>query len=77
MIKTFVIGPVYSQIDHIAARVRIRPLGFAIVKDLIASSDLDASVMTQLKTHDLAGTVRHWVKANVDIATGCDKSPYE
>jgi hypothetical protein len=76
-IKTFTIGPVYSQIDHIAARVRIRPLGFAIVNDLVASGDLDPALMSQLKTRDVGGTVRHWIKANVDVTTGCDKSPFE
>jgi hypothetical protein len=37
----------------------------------------DPAVLAQLKTIDLGGTVRHWIKANVDPVSLCDKSPYE
>jgi hypothetical protein len=74
--KIFLV-PQYGQIDHISARVRIRPFELAVLKDLIASGDLDPGVLPQIKTFDIGQTVRHWFKANVDPVTLCDQSPYE
>jgi hypothetical protein len=68
---------VYTKIDHISARVRIRPLSYAVLDDLVSTGDLDAGIASQLKTLDIPGADRHWIKAHVDLASGCDSNPYE
>jgi len=59
----FQVGAVYSQIDHITARIRTRPLAYAVLDDLVMSGDLDPGVASRLKTLDSAGATRTWTKA--------------
>jgi hypothetical protein len=60
---SFDVGPSYTEIDHITARIRTRALAFRVLDDLVSSGDLDASVASQLQTLDAAGATRTWTKA--------------
>jgi hypothetical protein len=61
--KIFEIGDGYTRIDRITARIRIRPLAYGMLDDLVGSGDLAASVASQLATLDVFGTERTWSKA--------------
>lgn len=78
---TFAIGRLANQIDHITARVRIRALPHRLLNDLVASGDLDPAIAAHPpKTLDLAGSLRHWTRADAARATpytGCVESAYE
>jgi hypothetical protein len=50
----------FSAIDRITARIRIRPLTYALLDDLVASGDLDAAVAGRLPTLDILGTQSTW-----------------
>ena len=67
-------GKTYADIDHISARVQIRPLGYDILNDLASSGDLDPSIIANIKTYDLPATDRHWMRAEMD-AGGCEINP--
>jgi hypothetical protein len=56
----FDIGPSFGEIDRITARIRIRPLSYAMLGDLIGSGDLAAAPASQLQTLDIFGTQRTW-----------------
>lgn len=60
---SFMLGPVYTTIDHITARVRIRPLSYAVLDDLVGSGDLAAATASQLRTLDIFGTQSTWTTA--------------
>jgi nitrate/TMAO reductase-like tetraheme cytochrome c subunit len=60
---SFTVGPIFTQIDHINARIRIRPLSYALLDDLVASGDLAADLPAQMKTLDILGTMTTWNKA--------------
>lgn len=45
---------------RITARVRIRPLGYEVIDDLVASGDLEPQVRSRIPTFDLAGSFREW-----------------
>jgi hypothetical protein len=78
---TYVVGAVASQIDHITARVRVRALPRALLRELVASGDLDARVAAHApRTLEIAGSLRHWTRnvAQRQIPnTGCIASPYD
>jgi hypothetical protein len=59
----FNVGGIYSTIDHITTRIRIRPLSYALMDDLVSSGDLDATTAGQLRTLDIFGTQRTWDQA--------------
>ncbi|HET9622451.1 MAG TPA: multiheme c-type cytochrome [Kofleriaceae bacterium] len=63
MTARLTVGPSFTQIDHITARVRIRPLSYALLNDLVASGDLAADIPAQMKTLDIKGTMATWSKA--------------
>ncbi len=65
-----------SQIDHITARIRIRPLALRVLDDLVSSGDLDAAVASQVKTLEIAGTQRTWSKATARPADGCNPNQF-
>jgi hypothetical protein len=50
----------FTTIERIDARVRIRPLTYALLDDLIGSGDLDPAVRSRLQTLDIFGTQRTW-----------------
>jgi hypothetical protein len=53
----------FTAIDHIAARIRIRPLTFAVLRDLVTTGDLAPTIADQLQTLEIFGTRRVWSKA--------------
>jgi hypothetical protein len=59
----FTLAASYTTIDHINARVRIRPLSYALLGDLVSSGDLDPAVPAQLKTLDILGAQSVWTRA--------------
>jgi hypothetical protein len=61
-VKFDVVGS-FTNIDQITARVRIRPLSYAVLDDLVSSGDLAATTASQLRTLDIFGTQRTWSKA--------------
>jgi len=60
---TFAVGAAFTAIDHITARVRIRPLPYAMLADLVGSNDLAPAVVGQMQTLEIAGTQRTWSQA--------------
>jgi len=53
----------FTTIDRITARIRIRPLTYALLDDLVGSGDLDAAVAGHLPTLDIIGTQSTWTAA--------------
>ncbi len=49
-------------VDRIALRLRMRPIDHDVLKDLVASGDLDDALRGQLPTFTLAGTQLEWRK---------------
>jgi hypothetical protein len=62
----FRVEGVLTSIDHITARIRIRPLSYALLADLVGSGDLATGAVTRLPTLDILGTQHTWQK---DVAT--------
>lgn len=62
-IAKFDVAASISSIDRITARIRIRPLSYALLDDLVASGDLDAAVASRLPTLDILGTQSTWTAA--------------
>jgi hypothetical protein len=58
--KAFPVQGVFGSIDHITARIRIRPLSYALLGDLVGSGDLAAGAVTRLPTLDILGTQHTW-----------------
>ncbi len=54
------------RIDRITAAIRIRPLSYALLADLVGSGDLAAGAVPRLPTLDILGTQHTW---NADPAT--------
>lgn len=50
------------NIDRISLRLRLRPIDHDVLKDLVASGDLDDSVRGQVPTFSLAGAQLEWKK---------------
>ncbi len=46
--------------DRITMRVRMRPMDFALLDDLVASGDLAPEILDRIPTFDLASTVKEW-----------------
>jgi hypothetical protein len=57
------VASVYSQIDHITARVRTRPFNYKMLRSLVSSGDLDAQYAASLVTLDTVGAAKTWTKA--------------
>lgn len=49
-----------SAPDRVKMRVRMRPLDFDLLDDLVASGDLDPVILDRIPTYDLASTVKEW-----------------
>jgi hypothetical protein len=56
----FHVEGVVSAIDHITARLRIRPLSYGLIADLVGSGDLAADAVPRLPTLDILGTQHTW-----------------
>ncbi len=50
------------EVDRVTARVRIRPVDLDILDELVASGDLDPSLVKQPRTFTLGKTVREWTR---------------
>jgi hypothetical protein len=65
-----------SSIDRVEARLRIRPLPLSMLRELVASGDLDASFLTKVPTLGSLGGTSTWTKATAGmgqaIGTGCN-----
>jgi len=46
--------------DRITMRVRMRPVDFDLLDDLVATGDLDPAILPRLPTFDLGSTVKEW-----------------
>jgi hypothetical protein len=55
--RTYILGP---QPDRVTMRVRMRPVDFDLLDDLVGTGDLDAAVLDKVPTFDLASTVKEW-----------------
>ena len=75
----FDVGALITQIDHITARVRIRPFPYAVLRELVASGDLDPTFAASLKTLQPFGATKVWDKATANTGasenTGCNYEP--
>lgn len=61
VIRRYVIGGLPP--DRVTMRVRMRPMGFDVLDDLIATGDLDPAVRDEMPTYDLRSTVIEWTSA--------------
>jgi hypothetical protein len=59
----FDVGPAFTSIETITARIRIRPLSHALLDDLVGSGDLAPTVASQLRTLGIAGAQSTWNRA--------------
>jgi hypothetical protein len=67
------VGHVYTfpgaMPDSVKMRVRIRPVDFDLIDELVASGDLDAAVADGLLTITLASTTLTWMPGNDCVST--------
>lgn len=54
--------------DRVAMRVRMRPIDFDLLDDLVATGDLDPAVLDKIPTFDLASGTREWT---AERGVGC------
>jgi nitrate/TMAO reductase-like tetraheme cytochrome c subunit len=59
----FDVGPAFTSIETITARIRIRPLSYALLDDLVGSGDLAPAVAGQLRTLEIFGAQSTWNRA--------------
>jgi Cytochrome c554 and c-prime len=52
-----------AEVDRVTTRLRLRPLDFEVLDDLIESGDLDPAVRDRLTTFDVEPTVLEWTPA--------------
>ncbi len=71
----YTVGGLIAQIDHIEVRLRVRPLPFVMLRDLIGSGDLDASFLDKVPTLDVSSTQRVWNAAGPLNLDGCMTRP--
>ncbi|MBX3192703.1 MAG: hypothetical protein KF819_37310 [Labilithrix sp.] len=46
--------------DRVTMRVRMRPVDFDLLDDLVATGDLDPKILDRIPTFELGGTVKEW-----------------
>jgi hypothetical protein len=51
--------------DRVTMRVRMRPLDFELLDDLVASGDLDREIAARVPTFDLASANKEWTAASL------------
>jgi hypothetical protein len=73
--EEIIVGAIANSIDRITTRVRMRALPFEVLRDLVASGDLDPAVLGQLPTLEIEATQRTWERATAVPATGCSPRP--
>lgn len=52
--------PLRDMPDRVTMRVRMRPVDFDLLDDLVATGDLDPAVLDRVPTFDLGSAVREW-----------------
>jgi hypothetical protein len=70
----FHVEAIAGSIDHITARIRIRPPTYALLADLASSGDLAAGAVTRLPALDILGTQRTWSANPASHAPGTNCS---
>jgi hypothetical protein len=73
---TFNVPNATASIDHITARIRIRPLSLRMLDDLVQSGDLDPAVASRLETLDVKETQRTWNAATARPSDGCNPDQF-
>jgi hypothetical protein len=58
--RTYDLG--VAQPERITLRVRMRPIDFDVLGDLVASKDLDAALLDRIPTFDLASATKEWTQ---------------
>jgi len=53
--------------DRVTMRVRVVPIGFDVLDDLVQSGDLDPGVQAQIPEYTLAGSSVTWTEAMASI----------
>ncbi|MBA2542436.1 MAG: hypothetical protein H0V17_22535 [Deltaproteobacteria bacterium] len=71
----YAVGVLANQIDRIETRVLMRALPFEVLRDLVASGDLDAAVLDAVPTLEISSGRRTWNRADIDSTTGCEPRP--
>ena len=61
-----IVGP---PLDSVTVRVRMRPIGLEVLRELVVSGDLDPEVVSRMPTYTLAGSVLEWSPATADLRT--------
>jgi len=65
----------HGEVERLTARLRMRPIGFEVLQDLIDSGDLDPEVLKRAPTFDLLGAVGDWTPEGGFVpATWTDRS---
>ncbi len=59
-----------GSVDRVTMRVRMRPMDFDVLDDLVRTGDLDPAVLDRIPTYELASTVKEWTPAR---GFGCVK----
>jgi hypothetical protein len=59
--------PLTMMPDKVTMRVRVVPIGYDVLDDLVASGDLDPAVMAQIQEFTLAGSSVTWTEATATI----------
>ena len=70
-----VIGALRTSIERITARIRILPVAYSVLDQLIASGDLDPSIRAQMKVLDIPSGMAVWTKATQSPVTFCNPFP--
>jgi hypothetical protein len=77
---TFNVATEYPSIDHITARIRVRPFAYSVLQQLVSSGDLASQLATSVKTLDSLGGSATWTKATKGMGIGsmntnCNPNP--
>lgn len=71
----YVIGALANQVERIEARLRVRPLPFAMLRELVDGGDLDPAILAKVPTLEVSSTQRVWNRAGPLNADGCMERP--
>ena len=55
--------------DKVTLRIRLQPVGLDVLKDLVQSGDLDASVLASMQTYAFPEPMLTWTAAAVTMNT--------
>lgn len=57
----------YREIARMTVRMRLQPIGVDVLQDLVASGDLDASLIAQMPTFTMYGAAQEWRAADASL----------